>query len=80
MDLSKILIIDPLQLICNWYHDKVHGCVTNHRALREIRSQDEINPASYKLRTIKGNVLLLIPEVLDQINQLVVTKGPGFRG
>ena len=77
MELWKILVLGTLRLICNWDYDKLHDCANNHRALREFLGhlQDEIDPAYYKLQTIKDNVSLLTPEVLDQINQLVVAKG-----
>jgi len=82
MDLWKILVLGTLRLNCNWDYDKVHDCANNHRTVRKFlgHPKDEIDPAHYKLQTIKDNVALLTPEVLDQINQLVVIKGHRFNG
>ena len=80
MELWKILVLGTLRLNCNWDYDKVHDCANNHQKLREFlgHPKHEIDPAYYKLQTIKDNVSLLTPAVLDQINQLVVAKGHGI--
>ena len=77
MDLWKILVLGTLRLSCNWDYDKIHDCANNHGKVREFlgHPKEEIDPVYYKLQTIKDNVSLLTPEVLDQINQLVVVKG-----
>ena len=76
MDLWKILVLGTLRLTCNWDYDKVHDCANNHLTVREFLGhlKNEIDP-NYKLQTIKDNVSLLTPGVLDQINQLVAAKG-----
>jgi hypothetical protein len=82
MDLWKILVLGTLRLNCNWDYDKVHDCANNHKKVREFlgHGKDELDPVYYKLQTIKDNVSLLTPQVLDQINQLVATKGHQLSG
>ena len=82
MDLWKILVLGTLRLNCNWDYDKVHDSANNHLKIREFlgHPKDEVDPVHYKLQTIKDNVSLLTPDVLDPINQLVVAKGHDFNG
>ena len=82
MALWNILVLATLRLNCNWDYDKVHDCANNHLTVREFLGhlKDDIDPAYYKLQTIKDNVSLLTPQVLDQISQLVVTKGHRLSG
>lgn len=82
MDLWSIFVLGTIRLNCNWDYDKVHDNANNHRTVRLFLGHPiiEIDPVNYKLQTIKDNVSLLTPEVLDQINQLVVGKGHGLSG
>jgi hypothetical protein len=82
MELWKILVLGTLRLNCNWNYDKVHDCANNHQTVREFlgHRKDAIDPTYYKLQTIKDNVSLLTPKVLDHINQLVVAKGHQLSG
>ncbi len=82
MDLWKVLVLGTLRLNCNWDYDKAHDCANNHKTIREFlgHGKDEIDPTYYKLQTIKDNVSLLTPKVLDHINQLVVAKGYQLSG
>jgi hypothetical protein len=82
MDLWKILVLGTLRLSCNWDYDKVHDCANNHEKIREFlgHHKNEMDPVYYKLQTIKDNVSLLTPEVLDQISQFVIAKGHRLSG
>lgn len=76
MDLWKILVLGTLRLNCNWDFDKVKEMADNHATLREmlghVRWMDTIK---YPLQTIKDNVSLFTPEILDSINKIVVDYG-----
>lgn len=76
MDLWKILVLGTLRLNCNWDYDKVHEMANNHSKLRQMlgHSEDD-SDSSYALQTIKDNIVLLTPPILDEINQIVVTAG-----
>lgn len=76
MDLWKILVLGALRLNCNIDYDKVHELSNNHRTLRLMLGHAETDTDSlYALQTIRDNIVLLTPEILDEINQIVVRFG-----
>jgi len=76
MDLWKILVLGTLRLNCNWDYDKVQEMANNHSKLREMlgHSRTDFN-CQYALQTIRDNIALLTPPLLDEINQVVVKAG-----
>jgi hypothetical protein len=76
MDLWKILVLGTLRLNCNWDYDKVQEMANNHDKLRQMLGHGKKDSASsYALQTIKDNICLLTPSILDEINQVVVKAG-----
>jgi hypothetical protein len=76
MDLWKILVLGTLRLNCNWGYDKVQEMANNHHKLRQMLGHGKKDSASsYPLQTIKDNICLLTPSILDEINQVVVKAG-----
>ena len=76
MDLWKILVLGTLRLNCNWDYDKVHEMANNHQKLRQMLGHSEADSgSSYALQTIRDNIALLTPPILDEINQIVVKAG-----
>ncbi len=76
MDLWKILVLGTLRANGNFDHDEVHELANNHRTLRLMLGHNETDTSSlYALQTIKDNLSLLTPELLDEINQIVVRTG-----
>jgi len=76
MDLWKILVLGTLRLNCNWDYDKVHEMANNHDKLRQMLGHSKnVSASSYALQTIKDNICLLTPSILDEINQIVVKAG-----
>jgi len=75
MDLWKVLVLGTLRLNCNWDYDKLQEIANNHRSLRLMLGHGIVDNGNYALQTLKDNVSLLTPEVLDQINQVVVKAG-----
>jgi hypothetical protein len=89
MELWKILVMGTLRLNLNWDYDRLHEMVNNHRTIRQMLGHGMVEDEdTYNLQTIKDNVFLLTPEILDEINQVVVRAGhslvkkgePGLRG
>jgi len=79
MDLWKILVLGTLRLNCNFDYDKIHELANNHRSLRLMLGHVETDTSSlYALQTIKDNISLLTPEILDEVNHIVVRTGHGF--
>ena len=76
MLLWKILVLGTIRLNCNWDYDKLKEIADNHRTLRlmlgHVGWEDEYR---YPIQTIKDNVSLFTPEILDRINQIVVKAG-----
>ncbi len=76
MDLWKILVLGTLRLNCNWDFDKVHEMANNHHKLRQMLGHSETDfESNYALQTIRDNIALLTPAILDEINQIVVKAG-----
>jgi transposase, IS5 family len=76
MDLWKIFVLGALRLTCNWDYDKLHEIANNHKKLRQMLGHGMIDDDyQYALQTLKDNISLFTPEVLDKINQLVIEYG-----
>lgn len=76
MDLWKIFVLGTLRLNCNWDFDKLHDISNNHKTVRQMMGHGILNDDRiYPLQTLKDNVSLLTPEILDEINKLIVDEG-----
>jgi IS5 family transposase len=76
MDLWKILVLGTLRLCCNWDYDKLMDIANNHKTLRLMLGHSSLyNDYYYPLQTLKDNLSLFTPEVLDRINQIVLHHG-----
>jgi transposase, IS5 family len=76
MELWKIFVMGVLRLNLNWDYDRLHEQVNQHRTIREMLGHSVIfDDPPYHLQTIKDNVSLLTPELLNEINKVVVSAG-----
>lgn len=76
MDLWNILVLGVLRLNCDWDYDKLREIANNHKTLRQMLGHGiEEADKEYPLQTLRDNVSLLTPEVLERINQVVVQTG-----
>jgi len=76
MDLWKILVLGTLRLSCNWDYDKLMDIANNHKTLRLLLGHSSVmDDYHYPLQTLKDNLTLFTPEVLDRINRLVLQHG-----
>lgn len=83
MDLWKVLVLGVMRQVCNWDYDKLHNMSNNHTMIRELlghSTSDWGDKYQYELQTIKDNVTLLSPELLDKINKIVVDSGHKLLG
>ena len=81
MSMWQILVLGTLRLNCNWDYDKVVEISNEHRKVRQMLGHEEGDfQKRYPLQTIKDNVSLLTPEVLDKINECVVKHGHSLTG
>lgn len=76
MNLWRIFVLGTLRLCCNWDYDKLMEIANNHKTLRQMLGHGIVEQDyNYSLQTLKDNVSLFTPEVLDEINQIVVKHG-----
>ena len=75
MTLWSILVCGVIRLDLNCDYDRLHELVNHHNTLRQMLGHDAFDDVTYHFQTLKDNVGLLTPELLDEINQLVVPFG-----
>ena len=75
MSLWAIFVCGVIRLDLNIDNDRLHELVNHHNTLREMLGHGAFDKADYHYQTLKDNVRLFTPELLDQINQLVVNSG-----
>ena len=75
MELWKILVCGVLRLDLNEDYDRLHDLVNHHGKIREMLGHGEYDDKYYHMQTLIDNVSLLTPELLDNINQVIVSAG-----
>ena len=75
MALWPIFVCGVLRLDLNIDYDRLHELVNHHNTIREMLGHGDFDRSQYHFQTLMDNVSLLTPELLDQINQLVVAAG-----
>ncbi len=75
MPLWTILVCGVLRLDLNCDYDRLHELVNEHITIREILGHGMFDETEYHFQTLKDNVSLLTPELLDKINALLVASG-----
>ncbi len=76
MDYWKILVLGILRLGCNWDYDKLKEIADQHCTVRQMMGHSIFDENKYyPLQTIRDNIALLTPEVLERINREVVKHG-----
>ena len=76
MSLWTIFVMGVLRLDLNWDYDRLHEQVNNHKTIRQMVGHADIFDSHYyHLQTLKDNVCLLTPELLDKINQVILISG-----
>ena len=76
MDLWTILVLGVLRVNLNWDYDRLEEMANNHKTIRKMLGHSSFyDDYEYKLQTLKDNVYLLTPEIVEKINQVVVQAG-----
>ena len=75
MALWTILVCGVIRLDLNCDYDRLHELVNHHDTIREMLGHGAFGDVYYHFQTLKDNVSLLTPELLDEINQLIVKAG-----
>ncbi len=70
MEQWKILALGMLRLGLNTDYDRVHELANHHDNIRQMLGHGGWeDKTTYSRQTIKGNLCLFTPEILDEINQ-----------
>jgi len=76
MALWKIFVMGVLRLDLNCDYDRLGHIVNYDSLVRQMLGHGAFDEdVKYQLQTIKDNVSLLTPELLDEINQVIVNAG-----
>jgi IS5 family transposase len=75
MTLWSIFVCGVIRLDLNTDYDRLHELVNQHNTIRQMLGHGLFDPTSYHYQTLKDNVTLFTPELLDKINQIVVDAG-----
>jgi len=76
MEQWKILVLGALRVGLNVDYDRIHELANQHSTIRQMLGHgDWADDYRYSLQTLKDNLRLLTPELLDRVNQIVVDAG-----
>ena len=75
MNQWKILVLGILRLGLNADYDRILELANQHKTLRQMLGHSDFDQHFYHLQTLKDNLRLVTPEILDRINIEVVREG-----
>jgi IS5 family transposase len=76
MEQWTILVLGTLRLGLNDDYDRIHELANHHDKIRQMLGHsDWYDETYYELQTIKDNLRLFTPDMLDRINKIVVRAG-----
>ena len=76
MEQWRILVLGTLRLCLNADYDRIHELANQHSTVRQMLGHGFADyKDQYHLQTIKDNLSLFTPELLDRINQEVIRAG-----
>lgn len=70
-----IFVLGMLRLGLNADYDRIQNLANEHRTIRQMLGHDSADDTYYALQTLKDNLRLFTPEILDRVNQVVVHAG-----
>jgi len=72
----QILVLGVLRLGLNADYDRIHELANEHKTLRKMLGHSGwADDKYYNLQTLKDNLRLFTPEILDRLNRVVVQAG-----
>ena len=80
MDLWRILVLAGLKQVLNCDYDRLEVLANGLKVLRQMLGHGDEDRFRYNRQTIQDNVSALSPELLDQVNQLIVELGHNVVG
>jgi len=82
MDLWKILVLGVMKQTCSCDYDQLHHKANNNLMIRQLlgHPREEWGEYIYEYQTIVDNITLLMPELIDKVNEIVVNTGHKLLG
>lgn len=78
MELWRILVLGTLRLNCDWNYDRLQDTANNHKTIRLMLGLSELEDnIKFPINTLKQNISLFTPQVLANINDIVVKYAQG---
>ncbi len=72
----QILVLGVLRLGLNTDYDRIQELANEHKTLRQMLGHsDWADEKYYNLQTLKDNLRLFTPEILDRLNWVIVQAG-----
>jgi len=72
----QILVLGVLRLGLNADYDRIQELANEHKTLRQMLGHsDWVDKKYYNLQTLKDNLRLFTPEILDRLNRVIVLAG-----
>jgi len=75
MTLWRILVLGTLRTAIDADYDRLKELADHHMQIRQMMGIGTYEEAKFNLQTIKDNVRLLTPEMLEKINKIAVDSG-----
>ena len=75
-----IFVLAILKLNSNIDYDKLHNLCNEHRTLRLMLGHSIYDLTRYSLQTLKDNIKLFTPEIINELNAVVVKKAHKVMG
>jgi hypothetical protein len=75
MHLWNIFVLAMVKLSLNCDYDRLHELANQHQTIRQMLGVGIFDKKYFELKTIKNNVRLFTPEILDEINTVIVKFG-----
>lgn len=75
MPLWSAFVCGTVRLDLNIDYDRLLELTNEHKTLRAVLGHGEYDSSLYHFQTLKDNVSRLTPELLDEVNQLIVDAG-----
>ena len=76
MELWKVFVLGVMRLALNCDYDRLESLANYHAQIRQMLGHNfGENVVHYPIQTLKDNINLFTPTLLDKINQIVVNGG-----
>ncbi|BCG62647.1 MAG: transposase, ISNCY family [Methyloprofundus sp.] len=80
MEQWSILVLGTLRLALNADYDRIQELANQHRTLRMMLGLGDFDDKSYRLQTLKDNLKLFTPDIMERINLEVIRAGHQLLG